>query len=85
MWMEDCIHLKACRRIHKNLKSQIIGGMPARGCNEKCTAYQGYKILRDSIDNSFIYLPDFQEGETKTEAAFDIAENLYRDITGRDH
>lgn len=33
-YMEDCIHLHACRRLCKMHK------IKSRGCNDDCTAYQ---------------------------------------------
>ena len=37
-YMEDCIHLKACRRIQKIGRKQ--GECFSRHCDEDCTAYQ---------------------------------------------
>lgn len=34
-YMEDCVHLKACRRLVKIFKTK-----ECRGCNENCTAYE---------------------------------------------
>ena len=36
-YMEDCIHLKACRRLQKIGKSK--GHIFARSCNTECSAY----------------------------------------------
>lgn len=36
-YSEDCIHLKACRRLSKIAKSQ--GKTFTRGCNDNCSAY----------------------------------------------
>lgn len=36
--MEDCIHLKACRRLQKLERKN--GMFVPRSCNEDCTAYQ---------------------------------------------
>lgn len=39
-FMEDCIHLKACRRARKKARSiGIKGGYLVLDCNETCTAY----------------------------------------------
>lgn len=37
--MDDCIHLKACRRYAKIIKKEMHGACVPRGCNETCTAY----------------------------------------------
>ena len=37
-YMEDCIHLKACRRYGKIVRSETNNNVP-RGCNEHCNAY----------------------------------------------
>ena len=37
-YIDDCIHLKACRRIMKIAKSK--GFTFARSCDNECTAYQ---------------------------------------------
>ena len=36
-YMEDCIHLKACRRVQKIGKSK--GHIFCRNCNAECSAY----------------------------------------------
>lgn len=55
VFMEDCIHLKACRRLQKIGKS--YGFTFPRGCKEKCTAYCSEKnvvdALQDIMDYSF--------------------------------
>ena len=45
----DCIHLKACRRYSKILRSKGIS--IARGCNDTCTAYQSIEDFKD--ENNF--------------------------------
>ena len=37
-YMDDCIHLKACRRLCK------IGKINSRGCNSSCTAYETNEV-----------------------------------------
>ena len=37
-YMDDCVHLKACRRLVKRAKS--MGFSMGRGCNKDCTAYE---------------------------------------------
>ena len=37
--MDDCIHLKACRRYAKIIKREMHGACVPRDCNEDCTAY----------------------------------------------
>lgn len=37
-YMDDCIHLKACRRLTKIAKRDT-GRIITRGCNAQCTAY----------------------------------------------
>lgn len=39
VFMEDCIHLRACRRLQKIAKGK--GFTFARGCTADCTAYEG--------------------------------------------
>ncbi len=39
-YMEDCIHLKACRRLCKKVKTKYYGMQIARGCNSECSAYE---------------------------------------------
>lgn len=34
-YMDDCVHLKACRRLVKYLNITV-----SRGCDENCTAYE---------------------------------------------
>ena len=36
-YAENCIHLKACRRLSKIVKAK--NGFVARGCNETCSAF----------------------------------------------
>lgn len=45
----DCIHLKACRRYSKILRSKGIS--IARGCNDTCTAYQSIEDFK--YENNF--------------------------------
>ena len=40
--MEDCIHLKACRRMQKIIKSRYTGLQIARHCTEECSAYETF-------------------------------------------
>lgn len=43
-FMDDCIHLRACRRCNLIAKQK---GVPfARNCNEDCTAYQNIEDFR---------------------------------------
>lgn len=52
-YMNDCIHLKACRRMSKRI-IKIIGLKISRGCNEECTAYQSGNVgLYCSVENAF--------------------------------
>lgn len=39
-YMEDCIHLKACRRLCKKVRAKYFGMQIARGCNSECSAYE---------------------------------------------
>lgn len=39
-YMDDCIHLKACRRVCKIVKAKYYGMSIARGCNSECSAYE---------------------------------------------
>ena len=43
--MEDCVHLKACRRLQKIFKGAFYGAHVARNCNEDCSAYQDYETV----------------------------------------
>lgn len=36
-YAEDCVHLKACRRLSKIARAEV--GYFSRGCTEKCSAY----------------------------------------------
>lgn len=54
-YMEDCIHLKACRRMSKLLTSK--GVHVNRGCNEECTAYINY----DHFDEAVVTVGDALE------------------------
>ena len=38
-YMEDCIHLKACRRLQKLFRGKFYGANVSRNCDEDCTAY----------------------------------------------
>lgn len=38
-WMDDCLHLKACRRLQKIAKRRY-GAYFGRACNKECTAYE---------------------------------------------
>ena len=42
-YMEDCIHLRACRRLQKVGESK--GHRFARKCDEECTAYETDKPM----------------------------------------
>ena len=39
-YMEDCIHLKACRRLCVIAKESYDINPFSRGCNENCNAYE---------------------------------------------
>ena len=55
-YMEDCIHLCACRRM-----SKIFGHIKGRNCSETCTAYQ---TMEDFIrDNDIVLADDLGEQE----------------------
>lgn len=52
-YMEDCIHLRACRRISKILRND--GKTFSRNCTETCTAYvsgddEQYVTVRDAVE-----------------------------------
>lgn len=47
-YMDDCIHLHACRRC--TAKAEEQGKRFARGCNEKCTAYKSAEDISALID-----------------------------------
>ena len=44
-YQKDCIHLRACRRYSKLLKSKGIS--IARGCTDDCTAYKSIEDFKD--------------------------------------
>ena len=49
-YMEDCIHLRACRRLQKIFEGKFYGARVSRQCNEDCTAYQDYcDVVHDEM------------------------------------
>ena len=46
-YQKDCIHIKACRRYSKLLKSKGILLCFGRGCTDNCTAYESIEDIRD--------------------------------------
>lgn len=48
--MEDCIHLKACRRLSKIAVSNDT--YLARGCNKMCSAYTSINAVEQYVINS---------------------------------
>ena len=46
-YKKDCIHLKACRRYSKLLKSKGILLCFGRGCTDYCTAYQSIEDFKN--------------------------------------
>lgn len=74
----DCIHLKACRRYSKILRSKGIS--IARGCNDTCTAYQS---IEDFIDENNFY--NKEEVESVMYGANQDGANGYTDIIIEDY
>lgn len=69
--MEDCMHLKACRRLCK------IGKIHGRGCNEFCTAYEKKCENKEYIiDECINALYSIQEGYSVDDYAWRIKELL---------
>ena len=54
-YMEDCLHLKACRRLCKKVKNENFGVSVLRGCNEECSAYQPCKNEDDRTTSERLY------------------------------
>lgn len=52
-FMEDCVHLKACRRMQKIGKS--YGHTFSRRCNELCTAYCSENVVLDTLQEIMDY------------------------------
>lgn len=52
-YKEDCIHLKACRRLQKigRTKGHVFG----RGCTEECTAYETEEDFINNCENCYSY------------------------------
>ena len=46
--MDDCIHLRACRRIMKIAKSK--GYVFSRSCNNECTAYESESDYQSRLE-----------------------------------
>ena len=51
-YMEDCIHLRACRRLQK-IAEQYKGKRISRGCNNRCSAYTPTPVFEDD-NNTYI-------------------------------
>ncbi len=71
---DDCIHLKACRRLCKmhNLRN--------RGCNENCTAYESESdyIEKDvAIDISRQALRDMEYGYSYDDLSCEIERKMW--------
>ena len=72
-YQEDCIHLKACRRLSKRLRAKGI--TIGRGCNESCTAYE---TLEEAIKNSDeVYYTYAEVEEVKYGACMDGQRGYY--------
>lgn len=52
--VEDCAHLKACRRISKMISSKNV--QFTRGCNENCSAYVSTRRLESDLLSKMIDL-----------------------------
>lgn len=52
---QDCIHLRACRRINAIANKHLYGTKGtqkmSRGCNTDCSCYQSYEELDEIIGN----------------------------------
>ena len=58
-YMEDCLHLKACRRLSKVCKTQLRGASISRGCNDSCSAYlNGAETDYISVEEAVNYARD---------------------------
>ena len=59
-YMEDCIHLKACRRLQKLFRGKFYGANVSRGCDKNCTAYISgdQEISYITIDKALNYARD---------------------------
>lgn len=62
-YMEDCIHLKACRRMNVRAQKEF-GKKITRGCNENCTAYEvehtsGYAYYSGADTDDKVYVTGF--------------------------
>lgn len=51
-YSDDCIHLKACRRLCRLAEAQT-GEILTRGCNERCTAYQTEHAFINDSEQAF--------------------------------
>ena len=77
-YQKDCIHLIACRRYSKLLKSKGIS--ISRGCTDNCTAYQS---IEDFINENKLYTTE--EVRTVMHCANNDGVNGYTDIVIDDY
>lgn len=52
-YMDDCIHLKACRRYSKIVKSKEKKCI-SRGCDDSCSAYETIEDIIDPVVDEYV-------------------------------
>lgn len=51
--MDDCVHLRACRRIQKMAKTRFCGMHIARKCSVECSCYETAQDICERTDNYY--------------------------------